>query len=35
MRTTMINAVESATNRSKELGEAMVKDFIEKSQNGK
>ncbi|MCG8568102.1 MAG: pyrroline-5-carboxylate reductase [Desulfobacterales bacterium] len=35
LRTTMINAVESATNRSKELGDAMVKDFIEKSKNGK
>ncbi|MCP4673237.1 MAG: pyrroline-5-carboxylate reductase, partial [Desulfobacula sp.] len=31
LRTTMINAVESATNRSKELGEMMVKDFIEKN----
>ncbi len=29
LRTTMINAVESATKRSKELGEMMVKDFIE------
>jgi len=28
LRTTLINAVESATNRSKELGEMMVKDFI-------
>ncbi len=28
LRTTMINAVESATKRSKELGEMMVKDFI-------
>lgn len=34
LRTTLINAVESATKRSKELGDAMVKDFIEKSQNG-
>ncbi len=33
LRTTMINAVESATKRSKELGEMMVKDFI--AQNGK
>ncbi len=33
LRTTMINAVESATKRSKELGDLMVKDFIEK--NGK
>ncbi|HCY87662.1 MAG TPA: pyrroline-5-carboxylate reductase [Desulfobacteraceae bacterium] len=32
LRTTLINAVESATNRSKELGEMMVKDFI--AQNG-
>lgn len=29
LRTTLINAVESATKRSKELGEMMVKDFIE------
>ncbi len=29
LRTTMINAIESATKRSKELGEMMVKDFIE------
>ncbi|MBT3177381.1 MAG: pyrroline-5-carboxylate reductase [Desulfobacula sp.] len=28
LRTTMINAVESATKRSKELGDMMVKDFI-------
>ncbi|MEN8211879.1 MAG: pyrroline-5-carboxylate reductase [Thermodesulfobacteriota bacterium] len=28
LRTTLINAVESASNRSKELGEMMVKDFI-------
>lgn len=28
LRTTMINAVEAATKRSKELGEMMVKDFI-------
>ena len=28
LRTTLINAVESATKRSKELGEMMVKDFI-------
>ena len=32
LRTTLINAVESATKRSKELGEMMVKDFI--AQNG-
>ncbi len=35
LRTTLINAVESATNRSKELGEMMVKDFIENHKNGK
>ena len=29
LRTTLINAVESATHRSKELGDMMVKDFIE------
>ncbi len=29
IRTTLINAVESAAKRSKELGEMMVKDFIE------
>jgi len=29
LRTTLINAVESATARSKELGEMMVKEFIE------
>ncbi len=29
LRTTIINAVESATKRSKELGDMMVKDFIE------
>ena len=28
LRTTLINAVESATKRSKELGDMMVKDFI-------
>ncbi len=27
LRTTLINAVETATNRSKELGEAMIKNF--------
>ncbi|MEH0018309.1 MAG: pyrroline-5-carboxylate reductase [Desulfobacter sp.] len=32
LRTTLINAVESATKRSKELGDMMVKDFI--AQNG-
>jgi len=29
LRTTMINAIESATKRSKELGDMMVKDFME------
>ncbi len=33
LRTTLINAVESATKRSKELGELMVKDFIKINQN--
>jgi pyrroline-5-carboxylate reductase len=27
LRTTLINAVEVATNRSKELGEMMIKNF--------
>ncbi len=31
IRTTLINAVESAAKRSKELGDMMVKDFIENS----
>ncbi len=35
LRTTMINAVESATNRSKQLGDLMVKDFIENNKKGK
>jgi pyrroline-5-carboxylate reductase len=35
LRTTLINAVESATKRSKELGDMMVKDFIENNKNGK
>ena len=35
LRTTLINAVESATNRSKELGEMMVKDFIAQNGGGK
>ncbi|MDD9303511.1 MAG: pyrroline-5-carboxylate reductase [Desulfobacter sp.] len=35
LRTTLINAVESAAKRSKELGDMMVKDFIENSKNGK
>ncbi len=34
LRTTLINAVESATKRSKELGDMMVKDFIESAKNG-
>ncbi|MBA3010553.1 MAG: pyrroline-5-carboxylate reductase [Proteobacteria bacterium] len=33
LRTTLINAVEAATKRSKELGDAMVKDFIENNKN--
>jgi len=32
LRTTMINAIESATKRSKELGDIMVKDFIKNNQ---
>ena len=32
LRTTLINAVESATKRSKELGDMMVKDFIAQSE---
>jgi len=35
LRNTMINAVESATKRSKELGDLMVKDFIENNKNGR
>ncbi|WP_022666765.1 pyrroline-5-carboxylate reductase [Desulfospira joergensenii] len=35
LRTTLINAVESATKRSKELGDMMVKDFIANHTNGK
>jgi len=35
LRTTLINAVESATARSKQLGDMMVKDFIENNKNGK
>ncbi len=35
LRTTMINAVESATNRSRELGEMMVRDFIKNNKNEK
>lgn len=34
LRTTMINAIESATKRSKELGEMMVKDFIKNNSKG-
>ncbi|RLC01123.1 MAG: pyrroline-5-carboxylate reductase [Deltaproteobacteria bacterium] len=34
LRTTMINAIESATKRSKELWDMMVKDFIENNKNG-
>jgi pyrroline-5-carboxylate reductase len=33
LRTTLINAVESAAKRSKELGDMMVKDFIENNKN--
>ena len=33
LRTTLINAVESATKRSKELGDMMVKDFIKNAEN--
>ncbi|MCF8075158.1 MAG: pyrroline-5-carboxylate reductase [Desulfotignum sp.] len=33
LRTTLINAVESATKRSRELGELMVKDFIKINEN--
>ena len=33
LRTTLINAVEAATNRSKELGEVMVKHFAENGAN--
>lgn len=32
LRTTLINAVESATRRSKELGEQMVKEFLENNE---
>ncbi len=35
LRTTLINAVEAASERSKQLGEMMVKDFIENNKNGK
>ena len=35
LRTTMINAIESATNRSKELGKMMVKEFLENNKNNK
>lgn len=33
LRTTLINAVESATKRSMELGEMMVKDFVKNAEN--
>ena len=33
LRTTIMDAVEAATNRSKELGELMIQNFLE--QNGK
>ena len=33
LRTTLINAVESATKRSRELGDMMVKDFIANHEN--
>ncbi len=33
LRTTLINAIEAATNRSKELGELMVKHFAENGAN--
>jgi len=33
LRTTLINAVEVATNRSKELGEIMIKNFTENNNN--
>jgi pyrroline-5-carboxylate reductase len=35
LRTTLINAVEAATNRSKELGEMMVKSFSEANSHNK
>ncbi len=35
LRTTMINAVESATKRSQKLGEMMVKEFLENNSNNK
>lgn len=35
LRTTMINAIESATKRSKELGDMMVKDFIKNNNKGR
>lgn len=33
LRTTLINAVEAATNRSKELGQLMIKNFAENNHN--
>ena len=35
LRTTLINAVEAAAKRSKELGDLMVKDFMENNKNNK
>ena len=35
LRTTLINAVEAATKRSKKLDQMMVKDFIKNHKNGK
>ena len=35
LRTTMLNAIESATKRSKELGDMMVKDFIKNNNKGR
>ncbi|MCK5696436.1 MAG: pyrroline-5-carboxylate reductase, partial [Desulfobacula sp.] len=35
LRTTMINAIESATKRSKELGDMMVKNFIKNNNKGR
>jgi pyrroline-5-carboxylate reductase len=35
LRTTLINAVEAAAKRSKELGDLMVKDFMENNKNNR
>jgi pyrroline-5-carboxylate reductase len=35
LRTTLINAVEVATQRSKELGEIITKSFSDNNYNGK